>query len=170
MAVKLFIDNWFKFGYRGFVAKLNTLSFEQVPLVMAHTFLIWHDATKPCSQRQEWQATCGDSSCQNCDNNFVDVADLDLQYLSGELALDFMTQLASKSGRRRLLMSEEHCQMSIADLDMERLREFSTGWLTAENETLIFISHKTSYSIFSSQSHGWSIAYPSSCGIKNSAA
>ena len=103
------------------------MSHEQAPLALVHTFIIWHDATKPCPQKLEWQATCGDSSCQNCDDYFVDVADLDLQYLSGDLAVQLFTPLSAKSGRRRLLMSAEHCQMPISDLDMERIQEYNTG-------------------------------------------
>lgn len=44
-----YLDNWFKFGFRGFIGKLNTLVFEQVPLAFAYTFSVWHDATKDCS-------------------------------------------------------------------------------------------------------------------------
>ena len=98
-----------------------------MPLALIHTFCIWHDATKPCPQRREWQATCGDSSCQNCDHAFVDVADFDVGYLAGEIAVQVMTQLPAKSGRRRLIMSREHCQMSFADVDMDRVNEYSTG-------------------------------------------
>ena len=82
---------------------------------------------KPCPQRDPTQATCGDSSCQNCDNNFLDVADLDMQYLSGDLAVQIFTQMPAKSGRRRAILAQEHCQMSVDDLDMDRIQEFSTG-------------------------------------------
>ena len=103
------------------------MCFEQLPLSMVYTFCIWRDATKPCPQRKFWQATCGDSSCQNCGHAFLDIADLDLQYLSGELAVELMTHLPAKGGRRRALLSNEHCQMTVDDLDMARIQEYNTG-------------------------------------------
>jgi len=54
---------------------------------------------------------------------------LTLQYLSGDLAVDLMAQLPMKSGRRRILISEEHCQMTLGDLDLERFLEYSTGMI-----------------------------------------
>ena len=103
------------------------MCFEQLPLVMVYTFCIWRDATKPCPQRKPWQATCGDSSCQNCDHAFLDGADLDLQYFSGDIGLALMTLLPSKNGRRKALLSAEHCQMTPGDLDMARIQEYGTG-------------------------------------------
>jgi len=57
------------------------------------------------------------------------VSDLDLQYLSGELAVMLYTSLPIKSGRRKAILSAEHCQMSFADLDLDRLKEYSSGKL-----------------------------------------
>ena len=85
------------------------------------------ESNKPCPQRPFGQITCGDTSCQNCGHPFLDVADLDLQYLAGELAILIFSQLPIKSGRRRALLTEEHCQVRFEDLDMDRIREFNTG-------------------------------------------
>ena len=82
---------------------------------------------KPCPQRKFGQITCGDSSCQNCGHVFLDVADLDPQYLAGELAMLIASELPSKSGRRKALLSREHGQMSVDDLDMDRILEFNNG-------------------------------------------
>ena len=57
----------------------------------------------------------------------MDAADLDLQYLAGEIAMAIFTQFPTKSGRRRAILSREHGQMHFNDVDMDRLTEFSTG-------------------------------------------
>ena len=41
-----FSDNWFKYGYRAYVGVLNTMCYEQLPLVLVYTYALWHDATK----------------------------------------------------------------------------------------------------------------------------
>ena len=58
---------------------------------------------------------------------FLDAADLDLQYFSGELAMLIFSQLPTKSGRRKALLSLEHGQMSADDVDMDRLLEYNNG-------------------------------------------
>ena len=83
--------------------------------------------SKPCPQRKFGQITCGDSSCQNCGHAFLDVVDLNPQYLAGELAMLIFSQLPTKSGRRKALMSLEHGQMRFEDLDMDRITEFNNG-------------------------------------------
>ena len=57
----------------------------------------------------------------------MDGADLDLQYLAGEIAMGIFTQLPTKSGRRKVILSQEHGQMKFEDLDMDRLTEFNNG-------------------------------------------
>ena len=53
--------------------------------------------------------------------------DLNPQYLAGELAMLIFSQLPTKSGRRKALMSLEHGQMRFEDLDMDRITEFNNG-------------------------------------------
>lgn len=55
------------------------------------------------------------------------MADLDLQYLAGQLAILIATQLPTKSGRRRAILAEEHGQIRFEDLDMDRIVEYNTG-------------------------------------------
>ena len=43
------------------------------------------------------------------------------------MAVQIFSQMPAKSGRRRVILSEEHCQMSVDDLDMDRIQEFNTG-------------------------------------------
>ena len=44
--IHFLVDNWFKFGYRGYIGKLYAQMFEQMPLAFVYAFGIWHDATK----------------------------------------------------------------------------------------------------------------------------
>ena len=123
----LILDNWFKYGYRLYLACINALSYEQAPLVLVYLICGWHDSSKPCPRRQPLQSCCGDNSCQNCDKNSMDLAELDAQFGAGCLGIKIMERLPALSGRRRALMTVEHMRMSVDDLDMDRINEFDTG-------------------------------------------
>ena len=109
------------------MARFNALAYEQAPLSIVFAFCCWHDSTKPCPRHSPFQVSCGDTSCQNCGSNFLDIAILDAQYTAGCVGVKIIEQLPTKSGRRRALQTTEHMRMTIEDVDMERFVEFDTG-------------------------------------------
>ena len=116
-------DGWFRWGYYSFYAKLYSARFELLPLAVMHSIILTHDSCRVCPRRDDWQLQCPDSRCFDCDQFSLNIADLDLRLTSGQLGRLIAVVLPNKSGVRRSLITEQHGNVPLGAIDLDRMKE-----------------------------------------------
>ena len=121
------LDGWFRWGYFSFFAKFYAARFELLPLAVIHHILITHDSTRVCPRRPDWQLHCLDQRCFDCYHHGLNIADLDLRLTSGQLGRLIANVLPNKSATRRKLLNQQHGNISLSAIDLDRMQDQDTG-------------------------------------------
>ena len=102
--------------------------FEAAPCQMVHGLIRRADATTLCPRRLEWQHHCAnDSQCMECIINFIDLADLHEMYLAACLGRHIAAKLPFKSGRRRIVMTQQYGNIEFDDIDVIKMEDYRYG-------------------------------------------
>ena len=102
--------------------------FECAPVMVVHAIGLQNTASSLCMRRQHFQFHCEDDiQCMEDAQNFVDLADLHEHYVCGVLGRHLAVLCMFKSGRRRVLLCEQHGNVTLEDIDLTRMSEFGLG-------------------------------------------
>ena len=102
--------------------------FECAPVMVVHSIALRNTASSICPRRRMYQFHCPeDTQCMEDAQNFVDIADTHEFYTCGVLARHLAILCFFKSGRRRVILCEDHGNVKFEDIDVVRMSEYNLG-------------------------------------------
>ena len=124
----MIVDGWYTNGYYNYFGKLWAAMFECAPVMVVHSIALRNTASSICPRRRFYQFHCPeDTQCMEDAQSFIDVADTHEFYTCGVLARHLGIFCYMKSGRRRLVLCQNHGNVRFDDVDVIRMEEKSLG-------------------------------------------
>ena len=128
MSANNLIDGWYTHGYYNYFGKLWAAMFECMPVMGVHAVTLRNTASSICPRRRAFQFHCPeDTQCMEDAQNFVDIADTHEFYTCGVLGRHLGILCFFKSGRRRVILCQDHGNVKLEDIDFTRMSEYNLG-------------------------------------------